>query len=132
MKYVALDVHQDSTVVCARSSSGKIISTSIHATTKRALLAALRKLRGPLSVVIEEGALAAWLYATLRPHVAQMIVCDSRLTQLLRTGSKTDRIDASKLSELLRLGALRAVYHGDAEIDRLRLLVYHYEVLVGD
>lgn len=61
-----------------------------------------------------------------------LIVCDSRQTHLLRRGTKSDRIDAAKLAELLRLGALHPVYHGDAAAERLRALVHHYDVLVDD
>jgi transposase len=68
----------------------------------------------------------------LKRHVAEILVCDPRQVHLLRNGTKTDRNDATKLAELLRLGALRPVYHGDAATERLRALVRHYLTLTDD
>jgi hypothetical protein len=41
------------------------------------------------------------------------VVCDPRRNALLKEGSQSDRIDARKLSELLRANLLRSVYHGE-------------------
>jgi hypothetical protein len=45
---------------------------------------------------------AAWLHDLLKPHVDRVVVCDPRTNALLKDGSKSDRIDARKLAELLR------------------------------
>jgi hypothetical protein len=60
-------------------------------------------------VTLEEGTWAAWLYDVLRPQVQEMVVCNPRRNALLKEGSKSDRVDAPKLSELLRAGLLRPV-----------------------
>ena len=39
-------------------------------------------------VAFEEGTRAAWLYDLLKPHVAQVIVCDPRKNALLKTATK--------------------------------------------
>jgi hypothetical protein len=46
------------------------------------------------------------LYDLLKPHVAHVVVCDPRKNALLKAGNKNDRVDARKLSDLLRAGAL--------------------------
>jgi transposase len=51
---------------------------------------------------IEEGTWAAWLYDLLKPHASEVVVCNPRKNALLKDGSKSDRIDARKLAELLR------------------------------
>ena len=48
------------------------------------------------------------------------------------TTNKSDRIDADGLSELLRLGALKAVFHGVPEVLTLKELVRNYTNLVED
>jgi transposase len=53
-------------------------------------------------VTFEEGTSAAWLHDLLKPHVSHLVVCDPRKNALLKDGSKSDRIDARKLAELLR------------------------------
>jgi hypothetical protein len=64
-------------------------------------------------VTFEEGTSAAWLHDLLKPHVTHLVVCDPRENALLKDGSKSDRIDARKLAELLRGNQLHAVYHGE-------------------
>jgi hypothetical protein len=56
---------------------------------------------GSLRVSFEEGTCASWLHDLLKPHVTEVLVCDSRKNALLRAGNKNDREDARKLSELL-------------------------------
>jgi hypothetical protein len=60
-----------------------------------------------------------------------LVACDPRRNALVRSGSKSDRIDAEKLAELLRIGALSSVYHSP-QVTQLRVLLRHYEALVND
>ena len=64
-------------------------------------------------MTFEEGTSAAWLHDLLKPHVSHLVVCDPRKNALLKDGSKSDRIDARKLAELLRGQQLKPVYHGE-------------------
>jgi transposase len=66
-------------------------------------------LRGTLSVTFEEGTWAAWLYDLLKPHVAKLVVSNPRKNALLKHGNKSDKIDARKLADLLRLNDLEPV-----------------------
>ena len=68
----------------------------------------LKGLQGRLSVTFEEGTSAAWLHDLLKPHVSHLVVCDPRKNALLKDGSKSDRIDARKLAELLHAAASSA------------------------
>jgi hypothetical protein len=90
-----------------------LVMESIVETKASTLLDFLHGLRGELHVTLEEGTWTAWLYDVLKPHVQKIVVCNPRRTALLKEGSKSDRVDARKLVELLRTGMLRAVYHGE-------------------
>jgi len=50
--------------------------------------------------------LGAWLYDLLKPHVTKLVVCDPRKNALMKEGNKSDKIDARRLAELLRLNHL--------------------------
>jgi hypothetical protein len=89
-------------------------------------------LRGTLSVTFEEGTWAAWLYDLLKPHVAKLVVCNPRKNALLKHGNKSDRIDARKLADLLRLNDLEPVYHGETGVRMLRELSRSYLTIVKD
>jgi hypothetical protein len=52
------------------------------------------------------------LHDLLQPHAERVTVCNVRGRS--ETTNKSDRIDADWVSEQLRLGALRSVYHGSS------------------
>jgi len=132
VKYVGLDVHKEAIVVAVRDGAGKLVMESIVETKASTLLEFLHGLRGELHVTLEEGTWAAWLYDVLKPHVQEIVVCNPRRNALLKEGSKSDKVDARKLSELLRAGLLRAVYHGENGLRSLRELARSYEVVSKD
>ena len=45
--------------------------------------------------------------------MARLVVCNPRMNALLKSGNKSDAIDARKLAELLRADLLSPVYHGE-------------------
>src|SRR3989442_8333085 len=119
-KYIGLDVHQATISVAVLDSRGKLVMESIVETKAATILDFFAGLRGTLSVTFEEGTWAAWLYDLLKPHVDKLVVCNPRKNALLKDGNKSDRIDARKLAELLRLDNLKPVYHGETGVRMLR------------
>src|ERR1700752_2583088 len=97
-----MDVHQATISVAVMDSAGKLILESLLETKAATILQFLGGLRGSLLVTFEEGTSAAWLYDLLKPRVANVLVCDPRENALLKDGSKSDRIAARKLADLLR------------------------------
>ncbi len=96
------------------------------------ILEFLKGLRGYLHVTLEEGTWAAWLYDLIKPHVTELVVCNPRRNTLLKEGSKSDRIDARKLAELLRANLLRSVYHGEHGVRALKELGRSYLAISTD
>ncbi len=76
-KYIGLDVHQATISVAVRDSDGKLVMEAILETKAETILQFIHGLRGSLHVTFEEGTCAAWLYALLKPHVTQVLVCDA-------------------------------------------------------
>jgi len=131
-KYIGLDVHQATISVAVVDSQGKFIMESIVETKASTILEFLAGLSGTLSVTFEEGTWAAWLYDLLKPHVAHLIVCNPRKIPLHKQGNKSDKIDARKLAERLRLNDLKPVYHGGNGVRMLRELARSYLTVVRD
>ena len=130
-KYVALDVHQATTVASVREQSGRVIARSVLPTEQLALVEFIGGMRGAVQVAFEEGTQAQWLHDLLVPLVDRVIVCDRRGQR--RQGNKGDQVDADHLSDLLRQGGLRAVYHGGgADRAALKELTRTYSNLVED
>jgi len=106
-KYVALDVHQATTVTSVRVQSGRVVARSILPTEPSALVEYFGGMRGSIRVVFEEGTQAQWLHDLLAPIVAEVVVCDRR-------------------------GDLRTVYHGRGDRRSLQELTRTYLNLVED
>jgi transposase len=130
--YVGMDVHGASIVIVVLDGAGKIVMQTVIKTSAELVRGYLKQLRGQVYVTFEEGTQAHWLHDLIRPLVTEVVVCDPRHNKLIRSGNKSDRVDAQKLAELLRLGALKQVYHGDHGMQELKELVRSYDCLVSD
>jgi transposase len=131
-KYIGLDVHQATTSVAVVDSAGHVVMECVLETKASTILEFMEGMRGRLYITFEEGTWAAWLYDLLKPHVTKLIVCDPRKNALLKSGNKSDRIDARKLASLLRAGLLSPVYHGEAGVRTLKELARSYLTLTRD
>jgi transposase len=124
-----MDVHQATISAAVMDCQGKLTMECILQTKAATILDFVRGLRGRLSVTFEEGTSAAWLHDLLKPHVTDLVVCDPRKNALPKDGSKSDRIDARKLAELLRGNQFHPVYHGEHGLRTLKELGRSYLTL---
>jgi transposase len=131
-KYIGMDVHQASTSIAVNDAAGKLLMECVVETKAATIVEFIRGVRGSVWVTFEEGTSAAWLYDLLKPNVAKVIVCDKRKNALLKAGNKNDRVDARKLSDLLRAGLLTSVYHGESGVRTLRELGRSYVTVNQD
>ena len=131
-KYIGMDVHKESISIAVRNAAGKIVMECVIETKANTILQFFDGLRGDLHVTLEEGTWAAWLYDLLKPHVAKLVVCDPRRNALLQDGNQNDRVDARKLSDLLYMKKLNAVYHGDHGLRTLKELGRSYLTMTRD
>jgi hypothetical protein len=128
IQYLALDVHQATTSATLRDASGPIRLRATVRTTARDLVSLARSAGGPVHVALEEGTQAQWVHDLLQPHADRVVVWRARDLG----GNKNDRLDADRLSELLRMGSLTPVFHRVANVRTLRELVRSYVTLVED
>ncbi len=132
VKYIGMDVHKEAVVMAVLNGSGKLVMETVIETKSSSLLQFFHGLRGELHVTWEEGTWAAWLYDLLQPRVEEVLVCNPRRNALLKEGSKSDKVDAHKLADLLRTGMLRPVYHGENGLRTLRELARSYQTISKD
>jgi len=130
-KFAAADVHAATTTFAVLDDSGKFVMETVVETKAESLLSVVKSISGAVHLTYEEGTHAAWLYDLLRPHVAELVVCDPRKNRN-KSGNKSDRIDARQLARWLRSGDLSPVYHGHDSTRVLKELVRGYENLVVD
>jgi len=130
IQYLALDVHQSTVVASLRDAEGNIIMRATVATNAKAILALIRSAGPRVHVAFEEGTQVQWLHDLIAPHAERVVVCNTRGRE--GHGNKSDRIDADRLSEQLRLGSLRSVFHGAKSVHTLKELVRNSSNLVED
>ncbi|HER25459.1 MAG TPA: IS110 family transposase [Candidatus Atribacteria bacterium] len=130
--YIAIDWSIDgASIARMRSNSMKVIINNIASNVK-SIKEYLKALKGKKILTIEETTGAQWLYVELKDSVDKLIICNPSRNRLLEEGSKTDKIDAGKLCQLLRAGMLKEVYHTDNENSyRIRKLVSAYDDLTS-
>src|ERR1700684_3107843 len=126
IKYIGMDVLKEAIAIAVMNGEGKLVMESILETKAITILEFIQGLRGDLHVTFEEGTWATWLYDLLKPHVTKVVVCNPRKIALLKDGSKSDRIDARKLTEQLYLNKLQPVYHGEHGLRTLKELARSY------
>ena len=131
-KYIGMDVHKEAISVAVMNGAGKLLMESVIETKANTIKQFITGLQGDLRITFEEGTWAAWLYDLLKPHVSKIVVCNPRKNALLKDGNKSDRIDARKLAELLRLNHLKPVYHGQNGIRMLKELSRTYLTISKD
>lgn len=132
VRYIGMDVHRDTISVAVLDESGRLTMQSVLATRAGAVLDFIHGMRGTLQVTFEEGTHSAWLYDVVVRRVEKLVVCNPRKNALLKSGSKSDAIDARKLAELLRAGMLSAVYHGETSALEVQQIARSYSQLTED
>jgi len=129
-KYIGMDVHMATTVIAVVNSVGGTVAEAVVETKPSTLLDFLKSQRGTVHVTFEEGTQAAWLHDLIRPHVAEVVVCNPR--EIPAQDNKADRSDAKRLAELLRTQRLKAVYHGEHGTQALKELSRSYGAILSD
>ncbi len=130
--YVGMDVHLSCIVIAVMDEKGKTLSRSVIETSTQAIRDFFQSLRGEVHVTFEEGTLATWLDDVVEPLAHRLIVCNPKHNRGRMGRNRNDRIDAATLAELLRLNAVKAVYHGEHGTRTLKHLMRSYECFATD
>jgi transposase len=132
LRYIGLDVHRDTISAAVLDAAGKLVIEAVLPARAVAILDFLAGINGHLQVTCEAGTHSAWLYDLLARRVAKLVVCNPRKNALLKSGSKSDAIDARKLAELLRAGLLDSVYQGEKSALEVQHRARSYLMLTED
>jgi len=119
--FIGLDVHKERTSYCERDRLGNILTEAEAAILYSELEPRLKPYLNTAKIGLE----ASTSYYTLY-HMFLTNSCDisvANTIQLRQLTAKNDRLDARRLSEMLRLGAFPCSYIPDEKIQHLRSLV---------
>jgi len=128
--YIAVDWSiKNMAIARMTKKSNKITVMDVPSDVKE-LQVYLKNLKGSKIMTIEETTTSQWLYTELKDDVDKVVICDPYRNRLLSEGPKTDKIDASKLVQLLKADLLKEVFHDTDRFLYLRHLVSGYEDLI--
>ena len=132
IKYVAMDVHKSTTVISVLNNDGHLESQSVVRTSAQPIRDFIKAQTGAVHLTFEEGTHAQWLFELLRPLVAELVVCNPRLSGSPATSNKNDKLDTLKMAADVRAGLLKGVYHGPAISQTLKQLTHNYDSITSD
>jgi len=128
--YIAIDWSMINMAIARMTKkSNKITVIDVPSDTVE-LKVYLKNLSGTKIVTIEETTTTQWLYTELKEYADKIVICDPLRNRLLSEGPKTDKIDASKLVQLLKANLVKEVYHSTDTFLYLRRVISGYEDLV--
>jgi transposase len=125
MWHVGIDLHKRTVVIAAVNDSGQARApVTIECRNSPAILAAMEALK-PFRAVIEASATYRWLYDLLTPFGTVLVAHPLRLRAMVQRRSKTDKLDAQLLANLLRINQVPLSYVPDERYHFLREIMRH-------
>jgi transposase len=122
MWHIGIDLHREFVVMAAVNDAGEVMDpVRIACRETQALLDAVRAL-GAFRAVIEASGTYRWLYDLLRPHGVVLLAHPLRLRAMIQRRSKTDKLDAQLLANLLRINQIPLAYIPPQPYQQLREL----------
>lgn len=119
--FIGLDVHKEKTTYAVRDKIGNILLEGEAATIYNELYERLKPYLKPSVIGVEACTSYYTLYQSFLKNKYTVKVANTlQLRQLI---AKNDKLDARRLSEMLRLGTFPCSYIPDEDIQRLRSLV---------
>lgn len=124
MIYVGVDLHLRSCSLCAKDARGTVVERATVANREPALVrcfGGLQRRHGELAVAAEGSSFFAAFYRRVRGYAARMVMAHAAEVKAIAQATlKTDRVDAERLAELLRLDALPEGWIADEATRALR------------
>jgi transposase len=120
MWHVGIDLHKATVVLAAVNDAGEAMNPiTIPCSNPTAIVNAVTAL-GTFRAVIEACGTYRWLYDLLRPYGTMLLAHPMRLRAMIQRRSKTDKLDAQLLANLLRIDQIPLAYIPPEPYQQLR------------
>jgi len=133
-RYVGLDLHKELIEACFIDEQGKHLHRCRVAVTRESIEMFAAKWLQPSDQVVMEATTNTWEVAELiRPRVAKVAIANPlKVKVIAEAKTKTDKVDAGVLAQLLRCNFLPEVWIPDQPIRLLREMCAHRAALTAD
>jgi transposase len=120
MWHVGIDLHRATVVLAAVNDVGEAMNPVTIACSNTVALLDVVKTWGAFRAVIEATGTYRWLYDLLRPHGDILLAHPMRLRAMIQRRTKTDKLDAQLLANLLRINQIPLAYIPPEPYQQLR------------
>jgi transposase len=131
MYYIGLDVHKKTVAYAVKEADGKIFKEGEVKATRPALEEWLKTLPQPWTAAMEATLFTGWIYDHLLAHAAALKVAHPLMLRAIAASKrKNDRVDASKIADLLRCNLLPECYMAPTAMRERRRTLRYRNLLV--
>lgn len=132
MWHVGIDLHREFVVMAAVNDAGEALApVRIRCEDTETIVGTLKVLK-PFRAVIEASGTYRWLYDLLRPYGTVLLAHPLRLRAMIQRRTKTDKLDAQLLANLLRIDQIPLAYIPPEPYQQLRDLTRGRARLIRD
>lgn len=122
MWHIGIDLHRETVVIAAVNDHGEVTKPrTIRCEDTAAIVSVVQALQ-PFRAVVEASATYRWLYDLLRPYGTILLAHPFRLRAMIQRRTKTDKLDAQLLANLLRINQIPLAYIPPEPYQQLREL----------
>jgi transposase len=130
--YIGFDVHKKSISFCVKQADGRIVEEGKISATHEALRSWASRRQEPWHGAREATLFSGWIYDTLKPFACDLQMGHPALMKAIGASKKkSDKLDARKISDLVRCDLLPVCYVAPPEIRELRRMLRYRNLVVA-
>lgn len=130
--YIGLDVHKRWIFYCAKTKDGTLIEEGKIEATRAAVKGWAQRRSEPWVAALEATLFSGWVYDELKVYAEQVKVAHpAMLKAIAASKKKNDRVDASKIADLLRCDLLPECYMAPTWMRELRRMLRYRNLVVS-
>ncbi len=129
--YVGLDVHKKTIAYCIKTVAGETVQHGTIRSDRQTLLQWQSEIPGPWLGAMEATIFTGWIYDFLKPYAVELKVAHPEVLKAITAAKKkSDRADAEKLADLLRVNLLPECTMMSEELRELRRILRYRNMVV--
>jgi transposase len=129
--YIGFDIHKKTISFCAKSQDGRILDEGTIPARRTDLSSWAKQRSRPWWGAMEATLFTGWVYDHLKPLAQELKVAHpAMLKAIAASKKKNDKVDARKISDLLRCGLLPECYMAPSGVRELRRVLRYRNLVV--
>lgn len=131
--YIGFDLHKKTISYCAKQLDGSIQDEGVIEATRSSVRDWAARRPNAWVGAMEATLFTGWIYDELKPHATQLKVAHPAMLKAIGASKKkNDRVDAQKISDLLRCNLLPECYMSPSWIRELRRMLRYRNMIVRE